>query len=340
MSEKVQQMAPEILGAIKSSKKILLHFHPSPDTDGIGSSLAMAHVLKQLNKDFVVIGGDSPIPRFAQAFPNHDWILAKNFTQINQEEFDLFLVLDSGSLERITRIAPVHFSENLKIIVIDHHISSRSFGQINLIGEDYPAVCQLLYDLFSIWQVEITKEIATCLILGIYGDTGGLKYPGTTFRTLFIISELAKVDPDFSTAILKVENSNGPKQIEFMGLGLSLIKTYFSGQVAVSEIPFVELQKRNITEVDRQGIHISGILSSVIEWPIGISMTETELRRIYFGFRSRDGNKFDVSKIAVAVGNGGGHKAAAGTTITASFDKAKKILLEAIAKVYPQLGQP
>ena len=55
--------------------------------------------------------------------------------------------------------------------------------------------------------------------------------------------------------------------------------------------------------------------------------------------RTRDENKYDVSKIAKSVGiNGGGHRGAAGTTINAPLETAKKTLLNAFVNVFPELG--
>jgi nanoRNase/pAp phosphatase (c-di-AMP/oligoRNAs hydrolase) len=49
---------------------------------------------------------------------------------------------------------------------------------------------------------------------------------------------------------------------------------------------------------------------------------------------------YDVSKIAVATGYGGGHRAAAGARIAKEFNEAKAFILDTIQKVYPELGNP
>jgi phosphoesterase RecJ-like protein len=42
---------------IDRSQKILLHLHPSPDGDSIGSTLAMYHTLTKMGKDVTLIQG-------------------------------------------------------------------------------------------------------------------------------------------------------------------------------------------------------------------------------------------------------------------------------------------
>ncbi len=340
MSVKVNEKAAEILSAIKSAKKVLLHFHPSPDPDSIGGALAMAHILKSFGKDFTLISGDSELPDYIKAFPHSEWVTLSNYEDIKKYEFDLFIVLDSSTPDQISRIEKVTFALNMNVVVIDHHVTNFGFGKINLIDGDYPANCQLLYDLFTAWGVNIDCDIAICLFTGIYTDTGGFKYSGANFETLQVASNLAKINPDFAKIIFEIENNNDPKQIEFMGLALSSIEIYFSGNVSLACVPFSELEKHKLQKKDTAKMQISNILKSVVDWNIGASFVESEPGKVDVSLRTRHAKKFDLSRIAVAVGNGGGHKAAAGTTIVASFDEAKRILLDAIAKVYPQLGQP
>ena len=65
-------------------------------------------------------------------------------------------------------------------------------GQINLVVSDYPAVCQILYELFKNWQVVISHDIAICLYVGINTDTGGFSYSNTLPSTLEVASQSCK----------------------------------------------------------------------------------------------------------------------------------------------------
>ena len=69
-------------------------------------------------------------------------------------------------------------------------------------------------------------------------------------------------------------------------------------------------------------------------------MLEKEPHNVRISMRTRDAQKFDVAKIAIGTGFGGGHPAAAGARLKMSLPEAKKPLLETIQKVYPDLGQP
>ena len=102
MTKTVEDAAPKILEAIKAARSILLHCHPSPDPDSVGSALAMKFALESMGKKATVIRGDSEIPQAFMHFPGAGDIVAKNFFEVDLAEFDLFIVLDSGSTNMIS----------------------------------------------------------------------------------------------------------------------------------------------------------------------------------------------------------------------------------------------
>lgn len=339
MSDQVKKLAPVILEEIKKADKILLHCHPNPDPDSIGSALAMMQVLRRMGKKVTVIAGDSPKPKSLSFFPGFDQIVAKNYFEIGPENFDLFIIQDSGAVGLVSSLKEVEFPDSLSTIVIDHHRTNTGFGKINLIDSTYPAVCQLLFDLFAAWDVKIDADMAVCLFIGMYADTGGFKFASVTPDTFLIASELVQVNPDFWKFIFQLQNSNDQYFIRFRGLALSNVKTFFEAQVAISAISLAEIEKNAIPLDNIRGSDISSELITVIGWKIGISLIEKAKGLCRLSIRSRDETIFDVSLLAEALG-GGGHKGAAGASLNKPLSQAIELLLETIQKVYPQLGRP
>jgi phosphoesterase RecJ-like protein len=340
MTDQIQQMAPKILEAIEKSNKILLHCHPYPDPDSIGSVLAMTNILKKLGKNVTPIIGDTNYPNSLLSLPNHEWIQPKDYTQINPNDFDLFIILDSSSPTQITQLAEVIFPDNMNTVVIDHHPTNNGFGKSNLIEPTYSSTCQILYDLFTLWGVEIDPNSAICLFIGLFADTGGFKYLNSTPEVLEMASKLAKINPNYHKLVFDLENSRSPIEIEMMGLALSSIEKYFSGRVVFSIIPHKEIKKRNLNKSQAMEGLVASTLRSVVGWNLVASLVEAEPNIVTVSLRTRDENKFDVSKIAKSVGkDGGGHKGAAGTTIYEPLDIAKKRLLKSIREEFPNLGK-
>ena len=167
ISKVIREKAPVILDEIKKASSILLHCHPSPDPDSVGSALAMVFALKKLGKEATIIRGDSEISGDFKLLPVIDQIVDKNFFEINLSSFDLFIILDSGGLRMVSAKGEVVFPEGLNTIVIDHHISNKGYGKINLIDASSPATAFILYQLFSEWKIDLNREIALNLFTGM-----------------------------------------------------------------------------------------------------------------------------------------------------------------------------
>lgn len=333
------EIASQIAQALYKSNKILLHCHPSPDPDSVGAALAFYHALKGWGKNPTVIWGDSDPPRALAHLPGFDLIQQQNFFQIDVNSFDTFIILDSSDTRQISQLGEVNFPENLMTIVIDHHASNQGYGKINLIDPQAPATCQLVYDLFQKLDISINQEIAACLFLGIFSDSGGFRYERTTSHTFEIAAHLTAIHPDFIKDVFLLENSFEPERIKLEGLALSSVERYFNDQVAIAGVTFPQLQQQGIDKRHCEKIDIANRLVSVVNWQIGISFLEKEPGLISISMRTRDPERFDLSQLALALG-GGGHKGAAGAKLQMSFDQAKQKLLDTIAQTYPQLGQP
>ncbi|MDE1941080.1 MAG: DHH family phosphoesterase [Patescibacteria group bacterium] len=332
-SKEIKEKAAIILAEIKKAKSILLHCHPSPDPDSVGSALAMKFALEQFGKEATVIKGDSDFPDEFRHFPGANGIVEKNFLEIDQSQFDLFIILDSARIEMVSRRGEVRFSPSLKTIAIDHHQSNSGFAGINLVAPSYPANCQLLYDIFKEWGIKMTPEIAADLFIGMYTDTGAFKYGGVDHRTYEAVSELSKHIADIPSLILKMENSNKPEFIAFEGKALSSIETFLGGVMAISFVPLAFLKESGIEPAQVRTSEVSSFMLTVKDWKIAVSAVEIEPDIIKFSFRSKDADRFDVSKLTGQLG-GGGHKAAAGLILKKPWPEARDLVVSTAKSLY------
>lgn len=329
-TEILKKLAPEILSLIKSSHNILLHCHPSPDPDSVGSALAMKLALESLGKKVTVIGGDSEVPQAFAHFPGFTSIEAKTFFEIDLAPIDLFIIQDAGSPEMVSRKAPLVFPPHLKTVVIDHHMSNQKFARdINLLDTTYPATTLILFDLFKEWGIHLTPDIATNLFIGAYTDTGGFKFQSTTADTLAAAAELARIAPDFHDAIFKMENSREPDEIRYQGLAFSHIETFLDGHLAMSTITHDDFEKSGINIEDASAGYIANQLKSVIGWDVAVCIIEMTPGHFKGSLRTRNSGKYDLSKIAVQLG-GGGHKSAAGIHLEGELAEVQQKIVDVV----------
>ena len=333
MSPIISEKAPAILSEVKKAKSILLCCHPSPDPDSVGSCLAMKFALESLGKKVTVIKGDSEIPDAFMHFPGATDIVDMNFFEINLAEFDLFMILDVNALDRVSLLAPVVIPSSMDLVMIDHHQPKPLITNVSLVESSYPATCQILYDLFKEWDVKIDANIASNLFIGIYTDTGGFKYRGTSAYTYKIASALVDIIPDFTQLIYKMENSGTPADIAFYGKAFTNIKTYLGGHLALSTISYTDLVDLGIADTGMKVSGTSSRMCAVADWYIVGALTEMMPGKIKCSFRSKDGIKYDVSILTTAFG-GGGHKNAAGVMITGSMDEVVEKIVAKAKELY------
>ena len=332
------QKATQIKKNIDEANRILLHIHPGPDGDSVGSALAFYHALKQMGKKVEVIGGDSPLPNFLSHLPGFSRIKNRNFFQTNLTRFDLFIILDSSDLKFISAVNPPDFPPHLKTINIDHHSTNPEYADLNLIDTNSPATCQILFTLFSKWGFTIDKKIAACLLAGIYTDTA-FKYSYTNWQTFNIAGKLAKIYPEFPSLFAQIDNSNSPKTLKLTSLLLSSVKTYLSGHLAVASISAAKLKKHNLSKSDSKGMDVANLLKTVPGWYIAVTLFEDKPKLVKASFRTNQPQIYDLAKIASLAGQGGGHAAAAGATFNLTLLATREKIVDTIKKLYPQIQE-
>lgn len=338
MTEENRKIGEQIWPEIQKSTNVLLHLHPTPDGDSIGSALATMHMLKGLGKKVTLIAGDSELPKAFYYLPGAGEIQLKNYSEVDTAPFDLFLILDSASKDRVSRLNAVEFPSTMRTVVIDHHGTNPKFGDINLVDPSYPATAQILYELFELWGVTVTKHIALTLFLGMFTDTGGFRFKGTTPQTLLYASKLAAIAPEYNEMLSKMENTLEPENLKFLSIAYSTLEHYFNNKVVLAPISFEMLKENHIEKRHTERMELANTLCMVEGWEVSISFIETEKDRVSVSLRTQKGEEYDLSKLAVALG-GGGHRMAAGAVISKPFEEAKKFLLETIPQVYPELGK-
>ncbi len=325
-------MIKEIAKEIVKYNNILLTCHPSPDPDSVGSNLAMKLALEQLGKKVTLIQGDNEIPSAFQ-FPGVETIIKKAYSEIDINDFDLFIILDVSTKNRITTKGEVIFPDSLSTIHIDHHVKDENFAKFQWSDTSYASTTLMLYDLFREMEIKINHDIALNLFIGIYTDTGGFRYGNNPERALKVAAELAFIAPDYVKTLFIMENSHTKEGLLFEGLAFSSLNTLYDDRLAMSAISNEEIKKLNIKKEDIYSGYISNKLKSVKGFDISATLLEFSPEEIRVSFRTRDQEKYDLSKIAIALG-GGGHKGAAGAVLNMSLPEAIEKVAKTAKEIY------
>lgn len=69
-------------------------------------------------------------------------------------------------------------------LCIDHHGSNSLGVEDSYIDATAASTCEIIFDLITLMNVKITKEIANCLYTGVSTDTGCFMYTNTTAKLI------------------------------------------------------------------------------------------------------------------------------------------------------------
>ncbi|MBX4191771.1 MAG: DHH family phosphoesterase, partial [Candidatus Doudnabacteria bacterium] len=174
------------LELINKSEKIFLTMHEGPDGDDLGSVLAMRFFLLQIGKKVsAVIKGE--VPDNLKFLPS--W---ENVSQDFPEKFDFDLIITFGC----NKIDRPGFKQLLEIttpiINFDHHPDNMQFGKVNVVDPSTAAVAELVYYFLTFAEANLSKDMATCMLTGIFTDTGGFKHSNTSAEVLEVAAHLLK----------------------------------------------------------------------------------------------------------------------------------------------------
>lgn len=309
---------------IERAQRILLLTHIGPDSDAIGSLLAMAHLLRAVGKDVVAACAD-PAPEYTRFLPGIETVTANP-----SGTFDMVISLDAADLGRLGALGN-RFSSQIQI-VFDHHITNPGFGAINLIEPEAASTAELVAAHLDDLGLTLNTPAAECLLSGIVGDTLGFRTSSTTPTTLGIAQALVAAGANLSRTIDLSLHTRSFTAIKLWGEGLTRLQ--LKDGLAWSVLPMAARKAAGYT--GSGDADLINLLSTVREARIAVIMTERQDGRVKISWRSRPG--INVGALAAAFG-GGGHAQAAGAEVEGPLEIAEQRILVATRQLLNQTGE-
>ncbi len=293
----------KVLNKIGKSNHVVLISHRHPDADTIGANIAMKHIIEHhLNKKVTSVCAD-PLPSTLHFLVENNKIrnsLPKNY--------DLIIALDCSTKDQ-TKF-PEIINKKTTVINIDHHATNTKFGDINIIDSEAASATEMLFQIFDALNLSYSRHIATCLLAGIYNDTGSFMHSNTNKETYRIAGELQAKGADMQTIVKNLFKTQSIEQLRLWGKVLSNAKLNNKGNL-VSKISTQELEETNASPRELAGV--INYLNCVPESKMTVLLSEDLNGNVQGSMRSGN-DDIDVSALCEQFG-GGGHKKAAGFTI-------------------------
>jgi len=314
-----EQAFTALAAELQSRQRLLVVSHYSPDPDAFGSSCGLTLGLRAAGKHAVCLNEDGPVQHL-RYIPGAGEI----GSTIPAGEWDAVVACDCGDKRRIGERLGAALRD-LPLFNIDHHVSNEGFGAVNLVLPEASSTSEIVYTLLTLLRVDITPEIAECLLTGITADTGGFRYSSTGARTFAVAERLVTAG---AVPQRIADNLYGNRRLAAVKLhadALRRLKMHAGGRVAelfVSEEMLSDLGAapedcENLVEAGRD---IAGVQIAVL------IRRDSGLWKVSMRSKSEE---YDVSAVARSFG-GGGHRQAAAFRWRKELSELRERLLAAL----------
>jgi phosphoesterase RecJ-like protein len=307
----------DIVHAIRGRQRFVLSSHSRPDGDSIGSQLAMVYALRALGKEAIAVNAD-PAPPPLMQFPGVPEI---RIAPAVDGEFDAAIIMECSDLGR----TGVSGLDRSFVINIDHHPGNTGFGQLMWFDSSAAACGEMVFDVVKALGVPLSREIATHVYLAILTDTGSFHYSSISPRTFEICRETLEAGVDPVLVARNVYDSNSMGRLKLFGAVLSAMQIDGTGRIAIVYLDHEMAREAGGTYEDTEGLINLPLTVKEIEAVVFFKQTEGEQYRV--SLRSK--GHIDVGGVAKTFG-GGGHKNAAGCTVSGAIDALQKLFIAKI----------
>ncbi len=170
----------KIYKEIKRSKKIVIARHVGADPDALASQIGLRDTIKNTFPKKEVFAVGCPASRFRYL---------GNLDKFDEDYDALLIVVDTPDAKRVDGVDPKKFKRSIKI---DHHPFVEKICTYEWIDDTASSASQMILECIYHTRLQMTKEVAEKLFLGIVADTNRFLFSYTSSKTFSLVSKLLK----------------------------------------------------------------------------------------------------------------------------------------------------
>ena len=294
---------------LQERDNFLILTHTRPDGDTIGSASTLCLGLRQLGKTANLLENQEVSPYLENC--------VLGLTKSTVEDGDTILSVDVASPNMLQQEA----ADLLGRIEmrIDHHGTSTSFTNEELVDPMAAACGEIVYDVLMEMGAELTKDMAWRLYIAVSTDTGCFRFANTNAHTYQTAAACAATGADLYPITQALFDTNTLGKLKLQSWMLENAHFLCDGKAAVCGIP--KSLEETVTKEDLEGV--AGFLRSIEGVKICATVRETETGS-KMSVRAVPG--FDAAYVCQKFG-GGGHKGAAGAGINLPLNEAVQVVV-------------
>ena len=319
----VDLTATQVLKLCRSANSIAIAGHVNPDGDSLGSSLALAELLRSLGKSCdLLLGQDLPAPQLYAFLPGYDFIAAASYQKVP----DLFIAVDSGTINRLGTAQAV-FERSAQTLVIDHHANYENFADFYHGDPQAAAAGDLIWQLIRASGVAPTPTMALYCYVAILTDTGRFSFENTNSQALASAKEMVDLGVDPAFVARQIYENKPVAALQLEARLVQRMRFAQKGALVYSYVSDSDLSELKISRDATEGLPT--ILRSIQGVKVAALFRE-EKDGVRVNLRSRNG--IDVGALATSFG-GGGHATAAGLTLEMPLAEARDLVVPKLERL-------
>lgn len=313
---------------LSDAKSVAVTMHIRPDGDSIGSALALRGMLTKMGKK-VDVYADGEVPDSLSYLADIDKIIKTDDEgePPHYVRYDLLVIVDTGDKHRVG-LNQFLFDCAKKVLVFDHHLNPTIEADLIISNPMRASVGEMMFEFFTAHNVKIDKKMAEALYTAVASDTGCFLFPNTNWYTHHVASELLKLDIDIANINYKNFRVYDPKTLAALMSVLETIRFVHNGQIAITYLDYKLVTRWNFNHDERH--RFQRYASDADGVKVSIFLTEQERDEFNISLRSHD--EVNVADVARHFG-GGGHKNAAGLTMTGRYKDVIKQIVDKVIEV-------
>ncbi len=317
--------ARAVADALLAASRIVMITHVNADGDGLGSQVALVHLLRGQGKKAVIanptavpdryrfmvdpIGGAEQTSKAGAAIRNADHIL----------------VLDISDLGRLGSLAEGIRARGIGVSCVDHHVSPGTLPEgARLVDPTAAATAELVYDLACVAGWPIESDAAAAMYVGLMTDTGGFRFGNTSPRVLRVAASLLETGVHPERMYEQVYATAPEGRIRLMADVLETLVVEPELGLSWVTVPEGAIERHGVSADDLDGL--VEFARSVQGTRVAMLFRHLSNGRVKVSFRSV--GDWDVAEFAHQFG-GGGHAKASGASISGSMAEVQERVLAA-----------
>lgn len=308
----------ETAAFLRSHDSYCILTHRRPDGDTLGSSAALCRILRSLGKTAHILHNREVTPRYR-------W-LHEGLTVAAPGENDTLVSVDVASPQMLPEEYKVYLDR--VEVRIDHHGSATSFTEQELVDPDAAACGEIVYDIMELLEVIPDRAIADALYVATSTDTGCFRFSNTDDHTFLVAAACARAGARVYELNQELFETVSFTKLKMQSWIVENMDLFENGTMALVAIPKAVEESIGVTEDDME--NISSFPRNIGGVRMAATIRETKDGGVKLSVRSVPG--LDASAVTAKFG-GGGHKAAAGASMSMPIDEAARAVKQAMTEL-------